>query len=62
VYHISIAWAGMSCEMDDFLFTALQREFGQDILALKFKVSDVKLKIGNEVSMVSLALESAPMD
>jgi hypothetical protein len=55
VYHISIAWAGISCNMDDQLFRGLQSEFGRGISDIKIKVTDIKLKMGNEISVIRLA-------
>ena len=54
MYHISIAWAGVSCEMDPALFKMLQTEFAHEIEEIKIDVRHVKLKIGNEITTVSL--------
>jgi hypothetical protein len=53
VYHVSIAWAEMSCEMGDRFLTSL-RDIAGNILNLKLVVKEVKLKMGNEISTVAL--------
>lgn len=40
--------------MDNMLFNPLQVEFGQRIADIKIKVKEVKLKMGNDVSTISL--------
>ena len=47
----------MSCKLDKPLFEALQNEFGNSMADIRIKVNEVKLKIGNEISTVPLAVE-----
>jgi len=47
----------MSCKLDKPFFEALQTEFGQAMAEIRVKVKEVKLKIGNEISTVPLAIE-----
>jgi hypothetical protein len=54
VYHVSIAWANMACEMGRVLFDALETEFGKRLADVRIDVKEVKLKIGNEISSVPL--------
>jgi hypothetical protein len=44
----------MACEMDRRLFDALHDEFGKRLAHATINVQEVKLKIGNEISSVSL--------
>ena len=53
MYHISIAWSGMACEIDSGLCRMLERDFPR-IVGTRVSVRQVKLKIGNEISTVSL--------
>lgn len=53
MYHISIAWSGMACEMDSAFCKMLEKEFGR-IVGMRIPSRHVKLKIGNEISTVSL--------
>jgi hypothetical protein len=54
VYHISIAWASMVCEMGRGLFDILHDEFGKRLADVALNVQEVKLKIGNEISSAPL--------
>jgi hypothetical protein len=44
----------MACEMGCSLFDALETEFGKQLADVRIDVKEVKLKIGNEISTVSL--------
>ena len=44
----------MSCEMDRVLFDAIELEFGVKMADIRINVKEVKLKMGNEISLVSL--------
>ena len=40
--------------MNNVLFDALQNEFGTQMAEMRIRVKEVKLKIGNEISTISL--------
>jgi hypothetical protein len=41
--------------MDKSLFAALQSEFGEKLTKIRVGVNDVKLKMGNAISVIPLA-------
>ena len=45
----------MSCDMNNVLFNILQNEFGTQMAEIRIKAKEVKLKMGNEISTISLA-------
>ena len=49
MYHVSIGWSNMACEMDHAFLKDLNSEFESQLTSTEIKVQHVKLKIGNEI-------------
>ena len=54
MYHISIAWSDISCDMDREFLKALNSEFENHLAGIDIQVQQVKIKIGNEIHTIAL--------